>query len=166
MSGTGIEIVTNLPTCRVQVLRRIELIDVPGTGIEFVPNLTGVYGRSLRPYRTIPRSLVGYLQIPPVHLGTVSMPYRAHPCKVMPVLGMFNSVCPRQGLVCALALYDMIWYRKRPAYVRVSTQRNVQPDVDCAGGFSRKKTYAVVGDLPGSSARVGGVSCYAVIPDT
>ena len=32
-----------------------------GTGIEFVPNLTRMFGRVLRPYRTLPMTSVGYL---------------------------------------------------------------------------------------------------------
>ena len=35
---------------------RTELTDVSGTGIEFVPNLTGVFGRVLRPCRTLPKT--------------------------------------------------------------------------------------------------------------
>ena len=40
---------------------RTEATEVSGTGIEFVPNLTGVFGRVLRPYRTLPKTSVGYL---------------------------------------------------------------------------------------------------------
>ena len=39
---------------------RTQLTEVSGTGIEFVPNLTGVFGRVLRPYRTVPKTCVGY----------------------------------------------------------------------------------------------------------
>ena len=41
--------------------RRTELTQVSGTGIEVVPNLTGVFGRVLMPYRTLPNTWVGYL---------------------------------------------------------------------------------------------------------
>ena len=85
MSGTGIEVVPNLPRCRVPVLSlcrentrapgiavesttvsgvylsgRTELTEVWGTGIDFVPNLTGVFGRVLRAYRTLPEASAGY----------------------------------------------------------------------------------------------------------
>ena len=64
-----------LPNCRVTVLRpyrtyqsvgywwlgRTELAELSGTGIEFVLNLTGVFGRVLRPYRTLPKTLIEYV---------------------------------------------------------------------------------------------------------
>ena len=60
--GDGIENIPSLPKCRVPVSRACtEKIPVPpgianegtrGTGIEFVPNLTGVFDRVLRPYLT------------------------------------------------------------------------------------------------------------------
>ena len=80
MSGTGIELVPKLPKCRVPVSTpyrestgtsgiavagtsipvpgvhssgRTELTEVAGTGIELVPNLTGVIGRVLRPFLTL-----------------------------------------------------------------------------------------------------------------
>ena len=40
---------------------RTEITEVSGTGIKFVPNHTGVFGRVLRPYRTLPKTSVGYL---------------------------------------------------------------------------------------------------------
>ena len=46
VSGTGI-VVPNIP--------------VSDTGIEFVPNYTGVFGRVLRQYRILPKTSVGYL---------------------------------------------------------------------------------------------------------
>ena len=92
MSGTGIEIVPNLPKCRVPVLKsyrsfrsvgygywgRTEVTKVSATGIEFVPNLTGVFGRVLRPYPTLPRTSVGYSpsKYLPYTFGKVSFPYR------------------------------------------------------------------------------------------
>ena len=41
-----------LPKCRVPVLRS-HRIYVSDTGIDFVPKLTGVFGRVLRPHRTL-----------------------------------------------------------------------------------------------------------------
>ena len=38
-----------------------EPTEVSGPGVKFVPNHTGVFGRVLRPYRTLPKSSVGYL---------------------------------------------------------------------------------------------------------
>ena len=40
---------------------RTKLTEVPDTGVDAVPNLTGVFGRVLRPYRTFPRTPVGCL---------------------------------------------------------------------------------------------------------
>ena len=37
------------------------LTEVSDTGIKLVPNDTGVLGRVLRPYRTLPKTSVGYL---------------------------------------------------------------------------------------------------------
>ena len=36
-----------------------ELTEVSGTGTELVPNYTGVFGRVLRPYRTVPKASLG-----------------------------------------------------------------------------------------------------------
>ena len=38
-----------------------EVTEVSSTGIEFVPNLTKVFRRVLRPYRTLTKNSVGYL---------------------------------------------------------------------------------------------------------
>ena len=78
VSGTGTETIPNLPKCRVPVSNNTELTEVAdtgaefvpnkypylqdcgrgytgtrGTGIAFVPNLTGVFGRVLRLHRTL-----------------------------------------------------------------------------------------------------------------
>ena len=67
---------------------RTEVAEVSGTGIEFVPNLTGVFGRVLRPYPTLSKTpgRVFTEQIPPVNCGTyptkralVTMLYRIIP---------------------------------------------------------------------------------------
>ena len=52
----------------------VDVLNLPkmsGTGIEFVPNLPGVFGGVLRPYRTLPRTLgrVFTEQGPPVYFG-------------------------------------------------------------------------------------------------
>ena len=58
---------------------RTELSEVSGTGMEFVQNHTGVFGRVFRPYRTSPRTSVGYLprKYPRDALVRV-IPYRTH----------------------------------------------------------------------------------------
>ena len=61
-SGTpGIIVVGSIPVPGAYLGGRIELAKVSGTGIEFVPNLTGVFSRVLRPYRTLWQGSVGYL---------------------------------------------------------------------------------------------------------
>ena len=53
-----IEVVPNLPSVGYWYRGRTELTDV---GVKFVPNLTAVLGRGLRPYRTLPKTSIGYL---------------------------------------------------------------------------------------------------------
>ena len=71
MSATGIDVIPNLPKCRIPVLKMIpRLIAVSGTGIEFVPNVTGTFGIA-----TVPNTLVRFgrvftKQIPRVYFGT------------------------------------------------------------------------------------------------
>ena len=58
---------------------RTELTEVSATGIKFVPNHKGVFGRVLRPYRTLPKTSVGYLHGKNTPGILWSAPYRTHP---------------------------------------------------------------------------------------
>ena len=85
VSGTGIEKIPNLPKCQITVSRpyrtntrtpgipveglpvpgvpvsyHTEINDASGVGIEFVPTLTGVFGRVMRQYTTFRYGSVGY----------------------------------------------------------------------------------------------------------
>ena len=57
---------------------RPELTQGSGTGIEFVPNRAGVFGRVLRPYRTLPEEFGGVIadETPPVYFFVWCVPYR------------------------------------------------------------------------------------------
>ena len=78
--------------------RRTKLTEVSGTGIEFVPNLTGVFGRVLMPYRTLPKTWVGYL--PSKYPGILwYVPYRPHTLASMKVV---PSMRPRKNEVSHL----------------------------------------------------------------
>ena len=79
VSGIGIEVVPNLPKCRAPVSSAYRTLPD-----EFVPNLTGVSGRVLRPYRTLLRTSVGYLS-------------NKHP--------RYNSVRPQQHTVAMFCVW-------------------------------------------------------------
>ena len=54
-----------------------------GTGIEFVPNLTGVFDTGIAAVPNLTEDYARILteQIPLVYLGTASIPFRTHPWK-------------------------------------------------------------------------------------
>ena len=50
-----------IPVPGVHLSRLTKHTEVLGTGVEFVPNLAGVFDRVLQPYRSLPKTSVGYL---------------------------------------------------------------------------------------------------------
>ena len=75
-----------------------KVTEVSGAGIEVVPNLTGVFGRLLRLYRTLPKTSVGYSPRKyPRYAAARPLYYRPHPWTI----SGYPSRSPR-GLVANL----------------------------------------------------------------